>query len=391
MSKLGSYRVSESALQVFGGKMTYSYTTISLFFKELLRFGKRNIFRKKLFDIVPIAGNQVIESITDGIVVLDLKDRIVDMNPSAKVTFQGKVNIGYNAIDYFKDWPDLKDELVNQNKFIEFEQVENEDIRCYQASILPIKNDREVLLGKLLIIRDVTEKNMAEKELLLKKREIAVKEERERMARELHDNLGQILGFVNVQTQAIREYLKQGDVETVVQCLERLAEVSQLAQHTVKETIHTIRVSETNVKRKNSNLFSELKQQLNLFEKSYGISTELENSLGDDFELNDSGVLLQIIYIVKEALNNIMKHSHASNVKMRMEEGLDGVTVSVIDNGSGFNLISNDSDRKEKYGLLFMNERAREMGGYLEVFSKVGKGTVIKIFIPIQHLKKCSE
>ena len=345
------------------------------------------LFRNKLFDIVPIARNRVMENMTDGIVLLDFKNRIVDMNPSASYIFhcEAAPNIGRNASDFFAKWPALQEPVMEDGECVKFEYKLNKEYRYYETSCLPIKNERENLLGKLLIIRDVTEKKMTEDKLLQQQQEIAVKEERERMARDLHDNLGQILGFVNVQTQAIREYLKHDQLQTADRCLERLTEVAQEAHNTVRETITTMRGKMTIKEKKKSDFFMELDRQVSLFEQSHGITAEIDYTGADSFELNNSRTTVQVLNIIKESLNNIIKHSGASAVKIMFEEICDGLNISIIDNGCGFDIENTVSNRVIKYGLLFMQERTAEIGGCFNLHSEIGKGTTIKIQIPKQH------
>lgn len=347
------------------------------------------LFRNNLFDLVPIARNRVMESMTDGIVVLDLKNRIVDMNPSARYIFhcEAAQNIGRSASNFFAEWPALQELVMEDGEYVGFKNKLNKRYRYYETSCLPIKNEKENLLGKLLNIRDVTEKKITEDKLLQQQKEIAVKEERERMARDLHDNFGQILGFINVQSQAIREYLKHDQLETAVRCLDRLTEVAQEAHNNVRETIITMRGDMMIIEKKTSDFFMELDRQVSIFEQSYGITAEIDYSGVDSFELNNSRATVQVLNIIKESLNNIIKHSRASAVKIMFEENCYGLNISIIDNGCGFDIENTVPNRVSKYGLLFMKERAVEIGGCLNLHSEIGKGTVLKIQIPKQPEK----
>ncbi|MDR3602578.1 MAG: histidine kinase N-terminal 7TM domain-containing protein [Desulfosporosinus sp.] len=349
------------------------------------------LFRNNLFDLVLIARNRVMESMTDCIVVLDLKNRIVDLNPSTRYVFhcEAALNIGCNAADFFAKWPTLRKIVLENGDYVEFEYMLNKKYRYYETSLLPIKNERGNLLGKLLIIRDVTEKKITEDLLLQQQQEIVVKVERERMARDLHDNLGQILGFINVQSQAIREYLKHNQLQTAIQCLQRLTEVAQEAHQTVRETIITMRGDMTIIEKKMSDFFRELDRQLSLFEQNYGITTEIDytGARSDCMELNNSRATVQVLNIIKESMNNIIKHSHASAMKIIFEENCDGLNISIIDNGCGFDIENIVSNHVSNYGLLFMKERAAEIGGCLNLYSEIGKGTTVKIQLPKQPEK----
>jgi len=225
------------------------------------------------------------------------------------------------------------------------------------------------------------------KELLLKQQQIAVKEERERMARDLHDNLGQILGFINVQTQGISEYLKNGRMEPAVKCLERLTEVAQQAQNTVRETILSMREDVATGKKESVDFFTELNKLASDFTKGYAIQVEIDHAGVEGFALQDLQVKMQILNIIKESLNNVVKHARASTVKMLFEEKQDWLHIDISDNGCGFDVGNRESGSSNHYGLLFMKERAEEIGGSLSLYSQIGKGTTVKMQVPETHGK----
>jgi nitrate/nitrite-specific signal transduction histidine kinase len=84
-------------------------------------------------------------------------------------------------------------------------------------------------------LRDITERQRAQAHLLQQQRALAVLEERERLARELHDDLGQVMGYVNVQAQAVRELLATGQTEAADAHLARLTAVVQDAHADLRE------------------------------------------------------------------------------------------------------------------------------------------------------------
>lgn len=222
--------------------------------------------------------------------------------------------------------------------------------------------------------------------LCQKQQEIAVKEERERMARDLHDNLGQIMGFVNLQAQAIRQYLNQDNLPKVDRCLVRLTEVAQEAHNTVRETILFMRGE--NCATKPREFFQEVDRQADLLRQSFGICTEVDYTGAEGFMPDNPETCGQVLNILKESMNNIIKHSRASTMKVVFEEKGDVLWISVIDNGCGFNHDKAAvSGRGNHYGLLFMQERAAELGGEIYIHSEPGQGTTVIIMIPKQPVK----
>ena len=342
------------------------------------------LFRHKLFNLVPIAQTRVIENLKDGIVVIDLQNRIVDINTAAKYILKCETikTIGTHISHFFDRWPALHSLVIEKIDYLEFEQTQSIFTYYYEALCLPIKNEREFLLGKLLIIRDITVKKQTEAEILQKQQEIAVKEERERIARDLHDNFGQTLGFVNVQTQAIKEYLKRGCTESAIQCLERLTVVTQQAQKDTREIILSMREEIKNTK----SFFVELTNLINSFEKCHELTIKIDYTGIENFEIYDNKFNANILNIIKESLNNIVKHSGADTVQIVFQENSNWINIGINDNGCGFDV--NVSHKVNHYGLIFMEERAKEIDGYLNIDSHIGNGTIIKIIIPKAHTKQ---
>lgn len=251
---------------------------------------------------------------------------------------------------------------------------------------MPLKNEWKVVLGKLLTIHDITDKKLAEQELRQKQQEIAIQQERDRMARDLHDNLGQILGFVNVQTQAIREYLNQENLPAVDRCLKRLTEVAQEAHNIVRETILSMRGENCVIKPRD--FFQEVDRQADLLMQSFGVRTKVDYTGAEGFAPDNPETCGQVLNILKESMNNIIKHSRASAMKVVFEEKDDVLRISVIDNGCGFdNNKAAVSGGGNHYGLLFMQERAVELGGNVQIHSEPGQGTTVTIIIPKQPAK----
>lgn len=344
-------------------------------------FIARALFSNKLFDLVPIARTRIMESLQDGIVVLDLQARIVDINPAAVhiFNFEALQAIGCQANDFFAEWPELKKLDLMGGESTELEYVQGKKQSFYDISCHLIKNDSGNLVGKLLILRDITQKKKTELKLLKKQQEIAVKEEREKMARDLHDNMGQILGFVNLQTQTAMEYLKQDQIKTAYHSLERLTEVVQAPQNAVRETIIAMRGEGSSDDRNLSDFLMELERQALLFQQRCGIKFQIDDKWTNTIDCFDSKVADQILNIIKEALNNIGKHSGANFVKIILEGEDNSLLISVIDNGCGFDVNRTVSANSNKFGLLIMQERVLEIGGILEIHSVIGSGTEVKL------------
>ncbi len=345
----------------------------------------RSFFRRRVPDLVPIARNRIIESMDYGIIVLDSKNRIVDINPSARHIYQCNINvIGKRAEECFKLWPDLIEIILKNKEHIEYKNLIIDEDQYYDASCLPIKNDKENIIGRFIIIQDVTERKLTNQKLLEEQKESAVREEREKLARDLESNIAQMLAFINVQSQAITEYVKNGQQQTAFRCIERLTEIAQDAHSNLREAILIMRGEKISMEKGMAELLTELNMQLEFFKKSYGINMKLEYKAVEGFDFADSKIVFQVLNIIKESINNIAKHSRASSANISFVEDDDCMYISIKDNGCGFDIGKVFSDNKNKYGIKFMKERVAEIGADLDIFSAYGKGTEIRLRVPVK-------
>lgn len=340
------------------------------------------LFRDNLFDLVPIARYHVMENISSGIVLLDLKNRVVDLNAAAAELFSCSPgnSIGMDAHSFFTGWPELLRQVEEYLNQIEFKVFGNQYENNYVSACYDVKQ-KENVLGRMFIIRDVTEERRIQGELLDTQRRMAVQGERERMARDLHDDMGQILGFVNVQSQAVGEYIRHGRLDEARKCLSRLSEVSREAHDHVRETILEMRGETAENELTAAAYYRRLSQELQLFERNSGIPVTLDTGGIDGLQLWNSKSVMQLSKIVREALNNIREHSQATKASVVFTQSHDCLIVTVSDNGLGFNTFAKVSG--SHFGLLFMRERAEEIGGRLLVRSKPGQETSVEIRLPL--------
>jgi signal transduction histidine kinase len=135
----------------------------------------------------------------------------------------------------------------------------------------PIRDADGKVVGTLGISTDLRERKRLEGELVTQQRTMAVLQERERLARELHDDLGQILAYVNTQSQAIHELLRQGQTDVADSLVKRLVQVAQDAHADVREYILSL---QTNVSPE-QRLVPTLRGYARRFSQNTGIVTEV--------------------------------------------------------------------------------------------------------------------
>lgn len=208
---------------------------------------------------------------------------------------------------------------------------------------------------------------------------MAALEERERIAREMHDSLAQVLSYVNVKSQAARQFIASGrEVEAEAQ-LEELESTAQEVYADVREAILGLR-STTSATR---DMVSTLKEYIFRFSQMSGIQAKLEvgNSKPPILPVATE---LQIIRIIQEALTNVRKHAGAKHVWVRIVTDNNKVESTIEDDGHGFNVSRVKRDGWPQFGLQTMKERAESVKGTLDISSKPGEGTKVTLRIPLE-------
>jgi two-component system nitrate/nitrite sensor histidine kinase NarX len=212
--------------------------------------------------------------------------------------------------------------------------------------------------------------------LVSRDKELAVSEERNLLAQELHDSIAQGLAFLNIKVQLLDESLRQQDIAGALEEAANIREGVQESYDDVRELLVHFR---TRVRE--ADLEAAIRGTLQKFEGQTGIATSFEHDV--------SGAPLpaeyetQMLHIVQESLSNVRKHSQATAVNVRLEQRLDDVIVTVRDNGIGFDLAERAGDISEQHvGLKIMKERAHRIGGYFEIESGPGTGTLVRLTLP---------
>jgi signal transduction histidine kinase len=144
--------------------------------------------------------------------------------------------------------------------------------RHYTLTISLLKDWRGLDSGCLLLVRDVTEQKQAQAQVLAQQHILATLQERERLARDLHDTLGQVLGYASLQVEAASKLARDGAVETATRQLDRLAGVIREAHADVREHILNLRTAPS-LQRP---FLTAIEHYLDSFSSNYDIQTQLE-------------------------------------------------------------------------------------------------------------------
>jgi signal transduction histidine kinase len=200
------------------------------------------------------------------------------------------------------------------------------------------------------------------------------------LARELHDGLGQILGYVKLRSLAARDLLAVKQYAEVDACLANLATVAHEAHTDVREFLLAVR-SDIAPERA---FVTALRQYTQQFSVSFRLRVDLDAPDALPRGAFEPTTEVQLLRIVQEALTNARKHAGASCVQVSVAARDGVIEVRVADDGRGFDLgrVAGDGPG---YGIRFMRERAEEIGGSLTVHTAPGRGTQIVIQAPLAH------
>ena len=204
----------------------------------------------------------------------------------------------------------------------------------------------------------------------------AVTQERQRLARELHDSVTQLLYSQVLFAGASMKVLKQGNLELLEQHLARMEKVARQALREMRLLVYELRPYEY----VEDGLPAALQRRLDSVEKRSDIHAQLLI----DGELNlDEYQEMALYLITQEALNNTLKHAGAGSVSVKITADQSRVRLEVEDDGCGFDLKQNL--RGGGMGLANMLERAAALGGQMQIYSEPGKGTRIMVEIEASH------
>jgi signal transduction histidine kinase len=206
---------------------------------------------------------------------------------------------------------------------------------------------------------------------------------RKRLAREIHDALGQALTAMKLDIGWLAGRLLDAPEPMRV----RVAAMEALASSTIAEVRRLSAELRPSVL-DDQGLFSAMRWQVGDFEKRSGLRCTLDMPEAETPWGSDSSTV--VYRVLQESLTNVVRHARASQVviSLRHEEGGDAV-LQVRDDGRGFNLAQ--ATRPDAMGLLGMRERAQLHGGSLTVVATPGAGTTVTLSMPVHSKVFCLE
>ncbi|BBB60364.1 hypothetical protein UNDKW_2091 [Undibacterium sp. KW1] len=233
-----------------------------------------------------------------------------------------------------------------------------------------------------MIFRDITERKVAKEKMALYHDELTQlssalqsirEEERKHIARELHDDLGQLLAALRMDLSLLqRDSVLTGKTQQTINSMDQLLLTSITTLRRIATDLRPRALDE-------GGLYFALQTLQKDFSQRHGITCDL---LANEEQLTlDDAHSTAIFRIVQESLTNVVRHADATEVQITFERSPDSLSFSIIDNGKG---IEADEMRKSRsFGLVGMRERVKAMHGEFLVDSQPGEGTQLKINLPL--------
>jgi signal transduction histidine kinase len=235
-------------------------------------------------------------------------------------------------------------------------------------------------VGMLVVVfmRDMTERiqkdvalREAQAQVVEQQRTLAKVEERQHMARDMHDSVNQSIHSLAMFSETLIVLLRKQRVQDAETVAERIQEGVQQA---LKEIRLLLYKAQSPLADQNMDLIEALEERLNMVERRVSIRADIvhrHNALARC----PAAWTENLYWITMEALNNTLKHAQARSVTITLEEAEGYLCLNIADNGAGF-----DSQRTQAggFGLRSMRERAALLGGILAVTSELGSGTRVE-------------
>ncbi len=225
---------------------------------------------------------------------------------------------------------------------------------------------------RLLIANDITRQRTAEKQALSAMVE-GEERERARVANELHDGLGQYLSAANMNLKTVYE---------------DIPDLSEKLRKPFKDGLSMLNHAITETRSISQNLLPKSIQDYGLELAVASLINDVKKIEGKQFTLQQyynaeevpQNIQINLFRIVQESLNNAIRHSNAKAIHLQLIRSENNLIYTIEDDGTGFNI---NKDKESGLGLQSMKTRVAAMAGYIDIDSKIDKGTMISVIIPL--------
>lgn len=343
----------------------------------------------------------LIDGVRDyAIFMLDPEGRVASWNPGAEAIngYQAEEIIGrhfscfYPPADIAREKPQR--ELIaaaTEGRFEEEGWRLRKDSSAFFASVVitPLRDVSGRLRGFAKVVRDITERRQTAERLLASREQLralaarlqAVREdERGSLAREVHDQFGQVLTAVRIDLTLLEQSVREGPCSKISReaiCAE-VASIKGLVDQAIN-SVKQIAMELRPLVLDELGLIAALEWQAGEFQKRTGIPCRFKSQVASVDVDGDRAIATFRIF--QEALTNIVRHAQAKSVSASISEHEDGIVLEICDNGVGID--EREVTSSKSLGLIGMRERALVLGGEVTVNGVKGHGTTVRVRIPV--------
>lgn len=329
----------------------------------------------------------VFERINEGFVALDNSFRLTYTNKIVTSLLKKDLKeiVGKNILDVM---PDLDKNLIRA-----YERAKEEQRSIQLEDFFPIFNAWLYVSmypsakGVSIFLKDITDQKQAQEDLAkinYRLRNLSAhiqnsrEEERMNIAREIHDELGQLTTALKIDMAWVKKKMAELDNDnpkTIARVDDMLGLLHEMVT-TIRRISQELRPSILD----NLGLSAAVEWYLKEFEKRTNIKTTFDNTLDDEDEQLPNLIKTSLFRICQESLTNVMRHAQATKVNCELQK-IDAkkIVLQIRDNGKGFDI----NQKTKSFGLLGMQERAGMINGSIIIKSEINKGTTIHIEVEI--------
>jgi PAS domain S-box-containing protein len=376
---------------VFGTNLAYvlgwtpirgvDFSSVAIGFSALVLWW--GIFRHDLFRIPPVARAKIFELMANGLLVVDEDWNLLDSNEAARrmLGLSESAGVGKSVRDRLPSLAAVTGRKLPPGEGIpvleslrwEIRMGREAEERVYELAASRLQ-DRAYKNAWVIEAEDVTDLRRAREEIIRQREELAVAADRDRLSKDLHDTLGQVLSFAVIQSGTILREMGRGNHPLAASYVERVRDILKDAHEDLRDFVRGIRMSEYGA----VSLAGILEREAERFRQGCGIEVAVSVSApGAGLTALQKN---HIASVVKEALNNIAKHANASRVAIDFARAGEDYLLSIEDDGLGVD--ASAAAFATGSGIGIMRERAASIGGELELGARPGGGARVALRLP---------
>ncbi len=361
-----------------------------------------SLFRFRLLNLAPVARETVVESMSDGMIVLDMQGQMVDLNRAAQQIIGQPASqvIGRRAAVVFEAWPELVERYRHVTEALD-EVKAGDDY--YELRLSPLRSRRGIIIGRVIILRNVTERKQAETALALA-RDQALEANRlksqlmSRVSHELRTPLGAILGYAEMLHESINGAAEPWQQQALNEIIASTHDLTNL----VNELLYEVQLDARAVKLHLAPfvpqpMLCKVENQMAILAQNKGLT--FTSVIGPDLPATLIGDEARLRQILINLIGNAIKFTQTGTIQARLY-GYDDKhwAMEVADTGPGipaeaqkyifepFHQVDGSITREHGgtgLGLSIVKQLTDLMGGHITLESTVGRGSTFTIVLPL--------